>query len=72
MSRHLDNLNRLFQKLKVRYGEDDAIVLQVKQDLESRLAIESMYLAQPITYRVRVAGRASHERHRANVTGNTV
>ncbi len=72
MSRHLDNLNRLFQKLKVRYGEDDAIVLQVKQDLESRLAIESMYLAQPITYRARVSLKATTARHRAPVFGNPV
>ena len=43
MSRHLDNLERLLQKLQARYGVDDAIVLQVKQALESHEAIESRH-----------------------------
>ena len=43
MSRHLDNLKRLFKKLQLRYGADDAIVLQVKQALESHEAIESRH-----------------------------
>lgn len=41
MSRNLDKLKRLHKKLLVRYGPDDAMVLQVKQALESREAIES-------------------------------
>jgi uncharacterized protein YecE (DUF72 family) len=43
MSRNLDNLKRLFQKLQARYGGDDAIVLQVKQALEFREAFESRH-----------------------------
>ncbi|MDO8440375.1 MAG: hypothetical protein Q7S97_04075 [Polaromonas sp.] len=43
MSRHLDNLKRVFQKLQIRYGENDPMVLQVKQELESRQVIESRY-----------------------------
>ena len=41
MSRNLDNLKRLFQKLQARYGTNDPVVLQVKQELESRQAMES-------------------------------
>lgn len=43
MSRNLDNLKRLFRKLQVRYGTDDATVLQVKQALESREAFEAKH-----------------------------
>ena len=43
MSRHLDNLKRLCQKMQVRYGSDDEMVLQVKKALESREAIESRH-----------------------------
>lgn len=41
MSRNLDKLKQLHKKLLVRYGPDDAMVLQVKQALVSREAIES-------------------------------
>lgn len=43
MSRHLDSLKSLYQKMQVRYGEDDAVVLQVKQALESQEGIESKH-----------------------------
>jgi hypothetical protein len=41
MSRNLDNLKRLFQKFQARYGTDDPIVLQMKQELEARQMMES-------------------------------
>lgn len=40
MSTHLDHLKNLSQKMQVRYGADDAIVLQLKQALDAREAIE--------------------------------
>lgn len=33
MSRHLNNLKRLWSKLQLRYGSDDALVLEVKRDI---------------------------------------
>jgi len=41
MSRHLDNLRRLCKKLQLRDGEDDALVLQVKHELETREQLET-------------------------------
>lgn len=57
MSRDLDNLNRVLHKLQVRYGEDDPIVLQVKQEIESRELMEAKYERWLITYRERVSER---------------
>lgn len=39
MSRNLDNLKRLCQKMQARYGSEDVTVLQIKKALESREAI---------------------------------
>jgi hypothetical protein len=39
MSRNLNNLKRLCQKMQTRYGSEDVIVLQIKKALESREAI---------------------------------
>lgn len=33
MHKHLQNLERLFQKMQARYGESDELVLQLKQEL---------------------------------------
>ena len=33
MSKHLQNLQRLCQKMQARYGEDDALVMELKQEL---------------------------------------
>lgn len=41
MSRQLENLKRIFGKLQSRYGADDAIVTQFKQEVESRESAES-------------------------------
>ena len=59
MSRQLDNLKRLFKKLQLRYGADDAIVLQVKQALESHEAIESRHQWWFAPHRERRSGRVT-------------
>ena len=59
MSRHLDNLKRLFQKLQVRYGADSEMVLEVKKELDSVEAIESGYQDLTIRYRESLPGQAS-------------
>jgi hypothetical protein len=41
MSRQLENLKRVFEKLQSRYGADDEIVSQFKQEVESRENAES-------------------------------
>ena len=33
MSKHLDNLKRLSVKLQLRFGDDDALLLQVRREL---------------------------------------
>ena len=58
MSRNLDNLKRLFQKLQLRYGADDAIVLQVKQAVESHEAMESRHSWRFVPCRERRSGKA--------------
>lgn len=62
MSRNLDNLKRLFQKLQVRYGADDAIVLQVKQALESRETMESRHQWWFAPHRERRSGKDPERR----------
>ncbi|HOE41063.1 MAG TPA: hypothetical protein PLB25_05465 [Rhodoferax sp.] len=37
MSRHLNNLEALCNKLQQRYGSDDPIFLEVKTDLEAEM-----------------------------------
>lgn len=41
MSRQLDNLKRLFGEMRGRYGEDDPIVSQFKQEMQAREGSES-------------------------------
>ena len=62
MSRNLDNLKGLFQEMQVRYGPDDEIVLQLKQALQAREAIESRHSWWFAPYRERRSGRGT-ERH---------
>ena len=38
MHKHLQNLERLCQKLQSRYGQDDELVMQVKHEMESNAA----------------------------------
>ncbi len=40
MSRHTDNLERLFHQLQCWLGNEDEMVLEVKRDLESQRTIE--------------------------------
>jgi hypothetical protein len=47
MSRQLENLKRVFGKLQSRYGADDALVSQFKQEVETRESTESGL--QPLT-----------------------
>lgn len=41
MSRHLENLQRMLGKLQSRYGADDAIVSQFKEEVDSCESEES-------------------------------
>lgn len=50
MSRHTDNLKRLIQELQVRYGDDDAVVLPIKQELVFCEGMEARYLRRSIPY----------------------
>lgn len=50
MSRHLDNLNRLFIKLRGRYGETDSAVLDVQTTLESLEAIDSVEMEKSMPF----------------------
>jgi hypothetical protein len=51
MSRHLDNLKRLYLKLQLRYGEDDALVLQVKEELAARELLQTKHKNWTTPYR---------------------
>ena len=67
MSRNLGNLKRLCQKLQFRYGSDDEIVLQVKQAIQSREAIESKHSWWFTPASERRSGQGS-ERNRSSAT----
>ncbi len=43
MSRHLNNLKRLWKKLQSRYGNDDPLVLEVQREIEVIEARNSDY-----------------------------
>jgi hypothetical protein len=43
MSRQLENLKRVFGKLQSRYGADDALVSQFRQEVEFRESTESAF-----------------------------
>lgn len=45
MSKHIDNLKRLFGKLKARYGADDDYVSQIGQEIDARSEQEAASLA---------------------------
>jgi hypothetical protein len=51
MSRNLNIIRRLFSKLQLRYGDDDALVLQVKNELEAREALVASHQQWSIPYR---------------------
>jgi len=45
MKKHIQNLQRLCQKMQVRYGEGDDLVLQLNQELTALEAKKSRNLA---------------------------
>lgn len=45
MKKHIQNLQRLCQKMHIRYGEGDDLVLQLKQELTALEAKKSRNLA---------------------------
>jgi hypothetical protein len=42
MSRHIENLSRLLSKLRERYGEQDATVIELRAELESLQMMDSI------------------------------
>jgi len=40
MSRRLNELERLYQKLQCRLGDDDALTLQLQREMEAQRAVE--------------------------------
>jgi hypothetical protein len=58
MSRHLGNLQRVLNKMQLRYGEQDALVLELKQEVEQQHSTHAAGTgALPATERRRKAGR---------------
>jgi hypothetical protein len=57
MSRHLNNLQRVLNKLQMRYGEQDALVQQLKQEVALQLTSTADCPALPSDERRRKAGR---------------
>ncbi|WP_114973612.1 hypothetical protein [Rhodoferax ferrireducens] len=45
MKKHIQNLQRLCQKMEIRYGEGDDLVLQLKQELTALETKKSRNLA---------------------------
>jgi len=44
MSRRLNELERLYQKLECRFGYDDELTLQLQRDLDAQRAVEPRWL----------------------------
>jgi hypothetical protein len=70
MSRQLDNLKRIFSKLQARYGNDDAIVSDFKQELEFRERVESGYQQWPDSNTQGIPGHFT-QRRPPTVSGRT-
>ncbi len=51
MPRNLDNIRRLFSKLQLRYGDDDELVMQVREELEAREALDREREPWSVSYR---------------------
>lgn len=71
MSRHTDNLKRLIQKLQARYGDDDAVVLPVKQELDFWESMEARYLRRSSPYFERCLDGSARP-YRNIVSGNAM
>lgn len=50
MAKNLDNIKRLCTKLQVRYGENDALVVQLKRELDARESMELKHRKWSIPY----------------------
>jgi hypothetical protein len=50
MSKRLDNLSRVFLELRDRYGANDPLVLQVKQELTVCEDAESLYVERILPF----------------------
>jgi len=62
MTRHLDNLDRLCNKLQQRYGTQDPLYLQAKESLQTRQAQKPADLRQhdwSVPYRVLIQDQQS-------------
>ena len=66
MSRQLENLRRVFGKLQSRYGTDDEIVSQFKQEVESRESDESGYQQLPSAGPRGLPGSLAQGRHQVS------
>jgi hypothetical protein len=59
MSRHLGNLQRLHLKLQSAFGDNAALVLQLKKEIEALESIESKRPRRFFTHSVRVSRHAA-------------
>jgi len=64
MSRQLENLKRMLEKLKSRYGVDDEIVSQFKQEVESLESEESACQKLPVASAGGVPGTLAQRRRK--------
>ena len=63
MSRQLENLRRVFGKLRSHYGEEDEIVSQFKQEVESLESAESGYQLLAVASTRGLPGNLAQRRH---------
>jgi len=69
MSRHLDNLERLCNKLRHRYGERDALCQEFSAELEARRTTEPEVDLQQdwsVSYRNLINHQGGEIRHQVN------
>ena len=62
MSRHLWNLEILFSKLQARLGDNDAVTVQVKREIEACQEIQTRYPAPFATRPERFVPRFAERR----------
>ena len=59
MAKNLDNMKRLCTKLQVRYGENDALVVQLKREIDSFESLELKHRNWSISYCVFIKADAA-------------
>jgi hypothetical protein len=59
MDRRINQLSQILRKMRVRYGSDDPVVLQLKESLEQFNAVESLPLEATLPFGERRAARAN-------------